>query len=134
MYVSADPELSEIEHLRIRLMVLSLAYYTLDESVVEDHVFDKMAERLKALNAEKPHFLESGILWEYFVDWMGNPSAHLLPMDPDALSEAIHLVHHIRLQRGEKGLIGSRYHPINKATRDKAKELALMRSAHARSS
>lgn len=76
-------QIEELIHRRRRqILVHSIIYYRLGETIVEDAVFDMWAKELAALQTQHLQLSESIPYMRYaFADWTGETGFHLPLMD-----------------------------------------------------
>lgn len=77
---------SEIHRLRMNMLVHSCMYYQLNANTITDAQFDRMAQRLAALQQKHPIISKRVPNAEFFKDWDGFTGYHL-PLDDSKLIE-----------------------------------------------
>ena len=68
------------------MLVHSCIYYTLNDSIVDDHTFDRWAIQLRKL--QDRHGTEIGYYDEEFEGWTGDTGFHLPIRDPLVVAKA----------------------------------------------
>lgn len=66
-----------ISRRRRQLMVHSALYYTLDESIISDHLFDAWSVELVKLQKEHPKESRKAVFFKLFSDFDGSTGFHL---------------------------------------------------------
>jgi len=77
---------AEIHRLRMNMLVHSCLYYQLDQNVLTDMQFDRMAYRLADLQREYPVVSKRVPNYEFFKEWDGSTGFNL-PLDDTQLIE-----------------------------------------------
>lgn len=80
-----------IKRRRLQMLVHSCLYYSLNENIWDDHMFDKNAKELAELMTEYPDTY-SDRFDNYFEGWDGSSGFHLPHRDPWVLAAAINLL------------------------------------------
>lgn len=81
-----------IEYLRKKLLVHSIIYYRLDESLITDEEWARWALELEELTKEYPHIAQNAFLAEEFKDF-DHSTGYNLPLEtPWAVDVAMNLV------------------------------------------
>ena len=78
----SDPVKAKIRQRRAQMLVHSCLYYAMDETVVDDHTWQRWANELATLQQEYPEFMNIGFYDKHFVDWDGTTGNHLPHRDP----------------------------------------------------
>lgn len=92
-------DLTRLIQLRRMMLVHSLLYYQLDESLITDHQWQALADELTQLQSRfgwRHHFYD-----EYFQEWNGSTGFHL-PRDPDVERVALRLVAYARQNKPQE--------------------------------
>lgn len=87
MRMKTDYKVTEelIHRRRRQILVHSIIYYRLGETIIDDAVFDKWAKELFKLQTENLQLSQSIPYMRYqFADWTGETGFHLPLMDKDA--------------------------------------------------
>lgn len=91
-----------IEYLRKKLLVHSIIYYRLDESLITDEEWTRWALDLEELTREYPHIAQNAFLAEGFKDF-DHSTGYNLPLEtPWAVQKAMDLVKYYTKHR-QKG-------------------------------
>lgn len=86
----------QIEYLRKKLLVHSIIYYRLNESIVTDEKWAQWALRLEALTKDNPKEAEFAFLHEEFKDF-DHSTGYNLPLEtPWAVKKALDLVEYYK--------------------------------------
>jgi hypothetical protein len=104
--LNEDPIITKINQRRRQVLVHSCLYYKFDESIIEDHVYDKYARELKSLVTKYPDKAKKAVFSEKFKEWDALPdfySGFCLPLDDDwVVHKAKQLLQHKRKEDNEK--------------------------------
>lgn len=91
-----------IEYLRKKLLVHSIIYYRLDESIITDEKWAEWALELEKLTREYPHIAQNAFLADEFKDF-DHSTGYNLPLEtPWAVQKAMDLVEYYK-KHGWKG-------------------------------
>ena len=91
-----------IEYLRKKLLIHSIIYYRLNESLIPDKKWAEWALELEQLTKEYPHIAQNAFLTEGFKDF-DHSTGYNLPLEtPWAVQKAIDLVEYHK-KHGRKG-------------------------------
>lgn len=67
----------KIRQRRSQMLIHSCLYYELDESIVDDHTWQRWADELAQLQKENPDKCKIGFFDREFSDWDGSSGYHL---------------------------------------------------------
>lgn len=94
--------LARINQLQRMILVNSLLYYRMNESIVPDTTFDQWTRELVKLKNEQPEPFHQSVHFEVFKDFDGNSSCHGLPLhDPLLVGKAQYILKIHRRFRNE---------------------------------
>ena len=71
-----------IKRRRSQMLIHSCLYYELDETVIDDHVWQSWADELEELQRNHPEYCKIGFFDFEFKDWTGATGNHLPLRDP----------------------------------------------------
>ena len=94
-----------IEYLRKKLLVHSIVYYRLNESIVTDNKWAQWAMELERLTRDYPDIAQNAFLAEEFKDF-DHSTGYNLPLEtPWAVAQAINLVTYLKKHKeaGQNG-------------------------------
>lgn len=80
----------KIKQRRTQMLIHSCIYYKMDDSIVDDFVWQKWADELTQLQTENPN-INIGYYDEEFKDWTGAGGSHL-PFNEQIRSKAAFLL------------------------------------------
>lgn len=81
-----------IKHRRAQMLVHSCIYYELNESIIDDHTWQRWADELEAIQKKHPEHLNIGFYDSNFQDWDGATGNHLPHRDPWVMRKANYLL------------------------------------------
>ena len=77
----------KINQRRAQMLIHSCLYYEMNESIVDDHTWQRWADELQKLQEENPSIKTGFFDWE-FRDWDGSTGTHLNHRHPWTYSKA----------------------------------------------
>ena len=81
-----------IKRRRLQLLIHSCIYYRLNDNIISDHKFDRLAKELVELQEKYPEISKQVEWYDAFKDWDGSTGAFLPLGDPWVISKAKYLL------------------------------------------
>lgn len=78
----------KIKQRRSQMLVHSCLYYDMDESIIDDHTWQRWADELAELQNEYPEHCRLKFFDKEFIAWDGTSGYHLPLRDPYVQSQA----------------------------------------------
>lgn len=82
----------KIKQRRSQMLVHSCLYYDMDDSIIDDHTWQRWADELSELQNEYPQHCKIGFFDKEFVGWDGTSGYHLPLRDPWVRNKAAQIL------------------------------------------
>lgn len=82
----------KIKQRRSQMLIHSCLYYEMNESIVDDHTWQKWANELAELQKNHPDECNMDFYDEHFKDWDGSSGYHLPLRDPWVYGKAKYIL------------------------------------------
>lgn len=82
----------KIKQRRSQMLVHSCLYYDMDDSIIDDHTWQRWADELSELQNEYPQHCKIGFFDKEFVGWDGTSGYHLPLRDPWVRNKATQIL------------------------------------------
>ena len=82
----------KIKQRRSQMLVHSCLYYDMDDSIIDDHTWQRWADELSELQNEYPQHCKIGLFDKEFVGWDGTSGYHLPLRDPWVRNKAAQIL------------------------------------------
>jgi NAD-dependent DNA ligase len=84
----------KVRQRRAQMLIHSCIYYELNETVVDDHTWQRWADELEQLQKQNPELLVIDFFDHEFKDWDGATGAHLPHRHPWVYNKALQILNH----------------------------------------
>ena len=93
----------KIRQRRAQMLIHSCIYYELNDTVVDDHTWQRWADELEQLQKDNPDSIDIGFFDREFKDWDGATGNHLPHRHPWVLSKATRILEYNELKKNLHG-------------------------------